>query len=145
MTYQEKTQYLSNIFADYLGDCDCYPKGDGTFHLISWDEDINTDLINQVIETIAKDNYDIEGIQIREIPHPKVFTFSFPGEDGEEERLFDIDCTDDRCRPSYTIWDTEKGFLMEDATSISEAIKKNEFLQKCKELESKDDIGAERS
>lgn len=134
MNYQEKTQYLSELFADYFGDCDCEPNGDGTFHLISWDEDIDEDLINKVIEVIAKDEYDIQGMQLREIPHPKIFSFSFRNENGEEERLFDIDCTDERCRPSYTVWDEDAGFITKDAISISEAIDKNEFLQKCDEM-----------
>ena len=135
MNYQEKTQYLSELFADYLGDCDCEPNGDGTFHLISWDEDIDEDLVNRVIEVIARDEYDIQGMQLREIPHPKIFSFSFRDENGEEERLFDIDCTDGHCRPSYVVWDEDVGFTMKDAISISEAIDKNEFFQKCEELE----------
>lgn len=134
MNYKEKTQYLSELFADYLGDCDCEPNGDGTFHLISWDEDIDEDLINKVIEVIAKDGYDIQGMQLREIPHPKIFSFSFCDENGKEERLFDIDCTDGRYRPSYTVWDEEAGFTTKDAISISEAIDKNEFFQKCDEM-----------
>ncbi len=135
MNYQEKTQYLSKLFAEYLGDCDCEPNGDGTFHLNSWNEDIDENLINKVIEAIAHDDYEVKGIQLREIPHPKIFSFSFLDENGDEERLFDIDCTGNQCRPSYMVWDEEKGFNTKDAESISEAITKNEFLQKCKELE----------
>ena len=135
MNYQKRTQYLSELFANYLGDCDCEPNGDGTFHLISWDEDIDKDQFNRVIEFIARDEYDIQGMQLREIPHPKVFSFSFLDENGEEERLFDIDCADGRCRPSYVVWDEDVGFTMKDAISISEAIDKNEFFQKCEELE----------
>ena len=134
MNYQEKTQYLSEIFANYLGDCDCEPNEDGTFHLISWDEDIDEELINKVIEVIAKDNYDIKGIQLREIPHPKVFSFSFIDENGEEERLFDINCSGGLCRPSYVVFSKGNGFIMKDASSISEAVSKNEFLRKCNEL-----------
>lgn len=140
MNYQEKTLYLSELFADYLGDCDCEPNGDGTFHLISWDEDIDEDLVNKVIEVIARDGYDIQGLQLREIPNPKIFSFSFHNENGEEERLFDIDCTDGHCRPSYVVWDEGVGFTIKDAISISEAIDKNEFVQKCEEMENKKNI-----
>lgn len=127
MDYTEKTKYLQKLFTEYLGDCDCTPVGDGTFRLESYDEDLDASAINAVIDVIAKDDYNISGIQIEEIPHPKVFSFSFSDDQRGEKRCFDICGFDNKWRPAYTVWDENKGFVMCDALSIQEAIEKSDY------------------
>lgn len=100
--------------------CDVSEVTEKYIHLESWDEDVEKDDFDLVAELIASDEYDIEGFELVEIPHPKVFCFA----NYEKDQYFDVvKFFDDKWQFSYSENSTNKL-----AHSISEAIEKFETI-----------------
>lgn len=66
--------------------CDVSEIAEDHIHLESWDEDVNKSDFDLVAELIASDEYDIDGFELLEIPHPKVFCFG----NHNKNQFFDV-------------------------------------------------------
>ena len=76
-----------------------------------------------VAELIASDEYDIDGFELLEIPHPKVFCFG----NHNKNQFFDVvKFWDDKWQFSF-IKISENGLQNALAHSIQEAVEKYEF------------------
>lgn len=103
--------------------CDVSEIAEDHIHLESWDEDVNKSDFDLVAELIASDEYDIDGFELLEIPHPKVFCFG----NHNKNQFFDVvKFWDDKWQFSF-IKISENGLQNALAHSIQEAVEKYEF------------------
>lgn len=90
---------LENMeFSENFHMCDVSEVTEDHIHLESWNEDVSKSDFDAVAELIAQDGYDIEGFELIEIPHPKVFCFA----NEKTDQYFDV-CKfyDDKWQFSY--------------------------------------------
>lgn len=103
--------------------CDVSEITEEYVHLESWNEDVKKDDFDMIAKLIADDGYNIEGFELLEIPHPKVFCFG----NCNIEQFFDVvKFWDDKWQFSY-LKGSENGLRNELAHSIQEAVEKYEF------------------
>lgn len=62
-------------FGENFHMCDVSEIAGDHIHLESWNEDVEKDDFDLIAELIAADGYDVDGFELLEIPHPKVFCF----------------------------------------------------------------------
>lgn len=99
--------------------CDVSGVSEIGIHLESWNEDVSSDEFNQIAQLISKDNFDITGFELIEIPHPKVFCFA----NRATNQFFDVvKFFEDKWQFSFI-----KNSNNELAKSIEEAISKFEY------------------
>ena len=110
-------------FGDNFHICDVSEITEEYIHLESWNEDIKMDDFILITELIAKDGYDIEGFELLEIPHPKVFCFG----NYNTNQYFDVvKFGDDEWQFAY-LQSSQNGLQNVLAHSIREAVEKYEF------------------
>lgn len=85
------------------------------------DEDVED--FDIIADLIVKDGYDIEGFELLEIPHPKVFCFG----NNNTKQFFDVvKFGDDKWQFSY-LKSSKNGLYNELAHSIQEAVENYEY------------------
>lgn len=62
-------------FGENFHMCDVSEVAEDYIHLEIWNEDVKKSDFDIIAELIAADEYDIDGFELLEIPHPKVFCF----------------------------------------------------------------------
>lgn len=106
-----------------LGDnfhmCDVSKVSENGIHLESWNHDVSSYELNQIVMLIAEDSFNIEGFELLEIPHPHVFCFG----NIATNQFFDVvKFFDNKWEFSFM-----KNSSNKLATSIEEAISKYNF------------------